>query len=258
MAERLHVFIARAGIASRRAAERLILGGHVTVNGKSITVPGTTVESGTDIVCVDNKPVPKAAGTVTVVLNKPKGVVTTCQDPQGRVTTASLVRHIKCRLFPVGRLDYNTEGLLLLTNDGELSNRLQHPRYGIPKTYETKVQGKPTPQAIDRLRKGIVLDGRPTAPADVRIVDSTGNNAWLRITISEGRNRQVRRMCEAVGHPVVKLRRVRYGPIHLGDLQPGKYRHMTPAEIEGLNKYIDAEAPAENSLAKNSDNQKIS
>jgi pseudouridine synthase len=134
----------------------------------------------------------------------------------------------------VGRLDYHTEGLLVLTSDGELANHLQHPRYGIPKTYQTKVKGLPTEKTLARLRSGVVLDGRKTAPARVKKAGATGKNSWLEVTIREGRNRQVRRMCEAVGHPVMKLKRIRYGPIQLGDLKPGKYRRLTPSEMAQL------------------------
>jgi pseudouridine synthase len=137
----------------------------------------------------------------------------------------------------VGRLDYHTEGLLILTNDGELAHRLQHPRFGVPKTYRTKVKGVPDPRTLARLRSGVVLDRRRTAPAKVKKVGTTGKNTWLEITIKEGRNRQVRRMCQAVGHPVMKLKRTRYGPIHLDSLKPGSYRHLTARELESLRDY---------------------
>jgi pseudouridine synthase len=171
-----------------------------------------------------------------MVLNKPKGVLTTTRDPRGRRTIADLVKGIKARVFPVGRLDYHTEGLLILTNDGELAQHLQHPRYKIPKTYRAKVKGLPTARTMQRLRSGVMLDGRRTAPSLVKKIGTTGKNTWLEITLREGRNRQVRRMCSAVDHPVLKLKRIRYGPIRLGNLKPGLYRDVTPSEMDKLQK----------------------
>ena len=236
MAARLHVVLARAGIASRRHAEELIREGRVMVNGQVVLKPGTKVVWGQDAIRVDNRLVSRLEPKVTIVLNKPKGVLTTSNDPRGRRTIAELVTGIKARIFPVGRLDYHSEGLLILTNDGELAQHLQHPRYKIPKTYRTKVKGLPTQQAMQRLRSGVMLDGRRTAPASVKKVGTTGKNAWLEITVREGRNRQVRRMCSAVDHPVMKLKRTRYGPIRLGNLKPGFYRDLTPTEMEKLQR----------------------
>ena len=241
MAERLHVVLARAGVASRRQAEKWIREGRVTVNGKVVLTAGTQVVWGQDAIRVNRRLIRQLEPQVTFVLNKPKHVITTSHDPRGRPTTAELVRNIKRRLFPVGRLDYHTEGLLILTNDGELAHRLQHPRYGIPKTYRTKVKGLPGEQILKRLRSGVMLDGRPTAPAQVRKIGATGTNSWLEITIKEGRNRQIRRMCKAVGHPVMKLKRIRYGPIRLGDLKPGTYRQLTLREVEKLRKCFTKE-----------------
>ncbi len=237
MAERLHVVLARAGVASRREAEKLIHEGRVEVNGQVIVKPGSRVTWGQDTIRVDNRLISRLEPKITVILNKPKEVLTTSHDPRGRRTTGELVSKIKARVFPVGRLDYHTEGLLILTNDGELAQHLQHPRYGIPKTYMTKVKGVPNARALQRLRSGVVLDRRRTAPATVKKTGTTGKNAWLEITVTEGRNRQVRRMCIIVGHPVMKLKRVRYGPIQLGSLKPGFYRDLTPSEIEKLRKY---------------------
>ncbi|NVM23447.1 MAG: rRNA pseudouridine synthase [Desulfobacterales bacterium] len=242
MAERLHVILARAGVASRREAERLIRDGRVMVNGEVILRPGAQVVWGQDAIHVDNRPIRKLEPKVVIMLNKPKRVVTTCHDPAGRPTISELVREVKARLFYVGRLDYHSEGLLIMTNDGDLAQRLQHPRYGIPKTYLTKVKGTPGTRALERLRSGIMLDRRRTAPARVEKTGTTGANTWLEITIKEGRNRQVRRMCEAVGHPALKLKRIQYGPIRLGNLKPGSYRHLTPGEIESLQKCIGEEA----------------
>ncbi len=236
MAERLQVVLARAGVASRRQAEELIREGRVMVNGQVVLKPGAKVVWGQDAIRVDNRLVSRLEPKVTMVLNKPKGVLTTTRDPRGRRTIADLVKGIKARVFPVGRLDYHTEGLLILTNDGELAQHLQHPRYKIPKTYRAKVKGLPTARAIQRLRSGVMLDGRRTAPSLVKKIGTTGKNTWLEITIREGRNRQVRRMCSAVEHPVLKLKRIRYGPIRLGTLKPGLYRDVTPSEMDKLQK----------------------
>ena len=239
MAERLHVVLARAGVASRRQAERLIRDGCVTVNGQVVRKPGTQVVWGQDAIRVRNRLISRLEPKVTIVLNKPKRVMTTSHDPRGRRTTAELVKKVKARIFPVGRLDYDTEGLSILTNNGELAQHLEHPRYGIPKTYQAKVKGVPATDVLQRLRSGITLDGRRTRPAQVKKIGTTGKNAWLEITIKEGRNRQIRRMCWAVGHPVLKLKRICYGPIRLGNMKPGFYRDLTPAEVKKLQKYFD-------------------
>ncbi len=237
MAERLHLVLARAGIASRRQAKKLIAQGRVKVNGHVVLEPGTRVNWKQDALRVDNRLIRRLEPKVTIVLNKPKRVLTTSHDPRGRPTTAELVKTVKLRLFPVGRLDYHSEGLLILTNDGELAQHLQHPRYGIPKTYRTKVKGLPSAQTLERLRSGVMLDGKRTKAAQVSKVGTTGKNTWLQITIKEGRNRQIRRMCLAVGHPVMKLKRIRYGPLRLeSSLQPGRYRMLTRPEMEKLRK----------------------
>ncbi len=239
MAERLQVVLARAGVASRRQAERLIRDGRVTVNGQVVRKLGTQVVWGQDAIRVGNRLISRLEPKVTIVLNKPKRVMTTSHDPRGRRTTAELVKKVKARIFPVGRLDYDTEGLLILTNNGELAQHLEHPRYGIPKTYQAKVKGMPAADALQRLRSGITLDGRRSMPARVKKIGTTGKNTWLEITIKEGRNRQIRRMCWAVGHPVLKLKRICFGPIRLGNLKPGLYRDLTPAEAKKLQKYFD-------------------
>ncbi len=239
MAERLHVVLARAGVASRRKAEELIRKGHVTVNGKVVDNPATSVVWGQDVIRVDKRLIHRLDPKVTILLNKPRQVLTTSHDPRGRPTTGELIKKcVKTRLFPVGRLDYHTEGLLLLTSDGELAHHLQHPRYGVPKTYQAKVKGLPTEDTLAHLRSGVMLDGQKTATARVKKMGTTGKNSWLEITIKEGRNRQVRRMCAAVGHPVMKLKRIGYGPIRLGDLKPGMCRRLKPSEMEQLRKYI--------------------
>jgi 23S rRNA pseudouridine2605 synthase/16S rRNA pseudouridine516 synthase len=235
--KRLHVVIARAGVCSRREAEKRISEGRVSVNGELVRQLGTKVDSARDDIRVDNRVISRPEEAVTVMLNKPKGVVTTSHDPRHRRTVIDLVADVKQRLFPVGRLDYHTEGLLLLTTDGRLSHLLQHPRHGVEKTYQAKVKGIPKKEALERLRRGVVLDGRMTAPAQVRQLECTDSNAWLEITIKEGRNRQVRRMCGKVGHPVTKLKRTRYGPLSVEHLKPGSYRRLSDTEINRLYRY---------------------
>lgn len=239
MLERLQKIISAAGITSRRAAEELILAGRVTVNGSIITELGSKADPATDLIALDGQPIKPAEKFYYVLLHKPAGYVTSLKDPQGRQLVTELVKDIGERLFPVGRLDYNSEGLLLLTNDGAWANRLMHPRHQVDKEYHVRVRGKVDPQQIKRLAGGIELEDGPVAGAAVRILKSDQSNDWLSITIREGRNRQVRRMCAAVGLFVVRLRRIRYGNLTLGGLQPGEYRLLTTAEAQSL----DAPAP---------------
>jgi len=236
MSERLHKTLAHAGIASRRASERLIAEGRVTVNGRVVSDLGTKVDPSQDAIKVDGKRVAAAPVRKTyLVLHKPRGVVTTMSDPEGRPTVAGLVRGLRTRVYPVGRLDYDSEGLLLLTDDGDLARDLMHPGSGVEKRYLAKVRGRPDPETLRRLARGIPLDGRRTGPARVRLL-RPGENPWLEIVIAEGRNRQVRRMLQAVGHPVQKLRRTAYGGVELGTLEPGAYRALTPAELRRLRR----------------------
>ena len=215
-------------MASRRAAEELIAAGRVTVNGRA-AVLGQRVDTAADAVEVDGVRLSVAPGLVYYLLNKPPGVVTTASDPQGRPTVVQLVPD-EPRVFPVGRLDADTEGLLLLTNDGELTQRLTHPRHGVEKEYLAEVEGRPSPGAVRRLREGVWLEDGVTAPARVSLV---APNA-LRVVIHEGRNRQVRRMCEAVGHPVRRLVRVRIGPLQDPRLPPGRWRPVDQKELRAL------------------------
>ncbi len=226
--ERLQKVLAAAGLGSRRACEELIADGRVTVDGE-LAALGRRVDPETARIAVDGVPMTVRPGVVYYLLNKPVGVVTTASDPQGRPTVVDLVP-ADPRVFPVGRLDADTEGLLLLTNDGDLAHRLTHPSFGVEKEYLAEVEGTPTPSAVRRLRTGIELEDGPTAPAKVVAV---GDRA-LRITIHEGRNRQVRRMCEAVGHPVVRLVRTRIGPLADRRLKPGEWRALTVAEVRAL------------------------
>ena len=228
--ERLQKVLARAGFGSRRAAEELIAHGRVTVNGET-AILGQRVDTETDRIEVDGIPVSVREGLVYYLLNKPVGVVTTASDPQGRPTVVDLVP-VEPRVYPVGRLDVDSEGLLILTNDGELTHRLTHPSFGVEKEYLVEVEGPPSPGAVRRLREGVELEDGITAPAQAATV---GDRA-LRIVIHEGRNRQVRRMCAAVGHPVRRLVRTRIGPIAERTLKPGEWRPLTLAEVRALEK----------------------
>jgi 23S rRNA pseudouridine2605 synthase len=226
---RLGKFLANAGVASRRAAEELVRDGRVAVGGDVVLDPARAVTA-QEAVTVDGRPVRPPAERMVWAVNKPSGVVSTARDTHGRPTVLDLV-DVPSRLYPVGRLDADTTGLLLLTDDGELANRLTHPRYEVPKIYIAEVEGGEvrTPD-LRRLREGIDLDDGPTAPAGVRQL----HPGVLEITLREGRKRQVKRMCAAVGHPVRRLRRVAFGPLRLGDLPEGAARRLTPAEVERL------------------------
>lgn len=236
MLERLQKILAQAGIASRRQAEEIILAGRVAVNGKVVTELGTKADPAKDTITLDGRPVQVEERKVHILLNKPVGYVTTMKDPQGRPIVSDLLKGINARVYPVGRLDYNTEGLLLLTNDGEWANLLMHPRHEVEKEYMVRVRGNVAPTQVRRLAEGIELDDGKTAPAVVKIVKESDNNTWVSIAIHEGRYRQVRRMCEAVSLSVVRLKRVRYGSLQLGDLKPGEYRLLTPEEAERLKR----------------------
>jgi len=234
--ERLQKVLARAGYGSRRRCEELIEQGRVRVDGE-VAVLGRRVDPTTARITVDNAPAPTAPGLVYYLLNKPAGVVTTADDPQGRPTVVELVPSSP-RVFAVGRLDRATEGLLILTNDGDLSQLLAHPSHGVIKEYLAEVRGDPSPAAVRQLREGVLLDDGMTAPARVSRVAP----GLLRIAIHEGRNRQVRRMCSAVGHEVVRLVRTRIGPVADTSLAPGEFRVLTPAEVRRLGEA--AVAPA--------------
>lgn len=230
--DRLQKVLARVGIGSRRVCEDLIAEGRVLVDGE-MAVLGRRVDPETALIEVDGAPVGVRPDLVHYVLNKPAGVVTTADDPQGRPTVVGLVPN-EPRVFPVGRLDVDTEGLLLLTNDGELAHRLTHPSYGVEKEYVAEVEGLPTRAVLRRLREGVELDDGPTAPARATLVDPS----VVRLTIHEGRNRQVRRMCEAVGHSVVRLVRTRIGPLADRSLAPGAWRELTGDEVRSLQRAV--------------------
>ena len=236
MPQRLQKILAQAGVASRRAAERLMAEGRVTVNGRTVREMGTKADPAADDIRVDGQRVKSAERRRYILLNKPAGYVTTRSDPQRRPTVLDLLRGVREYVYPVGRLDYDTEGLLLLTNDGDLSARLTHPRHGVERTYEARVAGMPDEHAVERLRKGLPLDGKRTLPAKVTLLNQSRGHrdGVLVMTIREGRNRQVRRMCEAAGHPVHHLRRTKIGPLSDRTLKPGRWRELAGEEIRRL------------------------
>ena len=230
---RLHKYLAGCGAASRRKCEEFITAGRVTVNGAVVTELGTQVEEG-DAVTLDGKPMLPEEKKYYILYHKPMGEVCTASDPQGRATVLDRFRDFPVRLFPVGRLDFDSEGLLLLTNDGEMMQRMLHPSREVDKTYLARVDGDVSLEAIRRLRAGILLDERMTAPADVRVIRRTGVETVALVTIHEGRNRQVRRMFDAVGHTVLLLRRVKFGPLEMGELKRGQWRELTEEELARL------------------------
>lgn len=263
-AQRLQKIIAAAGIASRRKAEQLIAQGRVTVNGAIVTELGSKADLERDHVKVDGKLLRGPERNVYLLLNKPKGYVTTVSDPEGRPTVMDLVRQVGERVYPVGRLDYASEGLLLLTNDGALANHLTRAASHVPKTYLVKVSGQPAEEDIHKLRRGLRIGGKPgahgmepvrTAPAQVRLVREA-ENPWYELTLIEGKNRQIRRMFEEIGHHVEKIKRVRYGPLTL-DVPPGEFRALAPKEVASLQRSGSsrARAPAHHAPSRRNDSR---
>jgi 23S rRNA pseudouridine2605 synthase len=239
---RLQKILSAAGISSRRASEAMILEGRVSVNGKTVTELGSKADPDTDDIRVDGRRVKKPASRRYILMYKPRGYITSRSDPEQRPTVIDLLAKggVRDYVYPVGRLDYESEGLLILTSDGDLAERLMHPSHEVGREYHVRVRGVPDEHAMDRLARGIVLDSRKTAPAKVevlKVIEGThGDDAMLSIEIHEGRNRQVRRMCEAVGHPVVRLRRVRIGPIHDEHIRPGEFRDLDEREVAALKR----------------------
>ncbi|MBP1988934.1 pseudouridine synthase [Paenibacillus eucommiae] len=233
--ERLQKVLAEAGIASRRKSEEIITAGRVQVNGEVVTTLGVKVDPELDEIEVDGRLINQQK-KIYVLLNKPKGVITSSADPEGRRLVTDFLPGIKERIYPVGRLDYDTEGLLLLTNDGEFAHLLTHPKHHVPKTYQATVKGVPHGTILDKLRNGIELEDGMTSPAEVEYADVNPDKkeSIVQITIYEGRNRQVRRMFEAVSFPVIRLRRIQFGPIFLTGVPRGKYRHLTVNEVKEL------------------------
>ena len=232
--ERLQKVLSRWGVASRRASEELITAGRVKVNGKVITTLGVKVDPAVDRIEVDGRLIRPSFSKVYYILYKPTGVISSCRDPQGRVTVVDLLHGVNERVYPVGRLDYDSEGLVFLTNDGEIAQILGHPRYQVRKSYLVEVQGFPSEQAIARLCRGVKLSDGWTAPAQVKMLQRLKDTTILTFDIHEGRNRQIRRMCDAVGHPVVSLKRFRIGPLDLEGLEPGQFRRLRPREVKEL------------------------
>ena len=232
---RLQKYLASCGVASRRAAEKLIAEGHVTVDGQKITEMGVQVEDD-QVICVDGKRVRPEGEKHYIVYHKPAGEVTTVSDPEGRATVLDRFRDYPVRLYPVGRLDYDSEGLLLLTNDGDLTERMLHPSMEVDKTYLARVSNQVTPEEARQLERGVMVDGRKTARAKVHILSVQNLFTDMIITIHEGRNRQVRKMVEQIGHQVVMLRRIRFGPLKLGELPRGMWRPLTQEELDALKK----------------------
>jgi len=233
---RLHTFIAHAGIASRRAAESLIREGRVTVNGRVVREMGVVIDPDRDAVKCDGKLVRRPAGRRYFVLNKPKGVLSTLSDPEGRPTVKDFLPPGKGRLYPVGRLDWDAEGILLITDDGSLGNRLAHPRYGAERTYQVKVRSVIDEKTLTRLRRGVRLEDGEVRPERVRILRSSRTSTWLTVTLREGRHHEVKRLFGALGHPVQKLKRVSFAGLTLGTLQPGRTRRLTGPEVDQLRR----------------------
>ncbi|NUN14962.1 MAG: rRNA pseudouridine synthase [Myxococcales bacterium] len=234
---RLQKVLAQAGVASRRRAERMIAEGRVSINGQVVTSMGVQIEPHVDRIEVDNKPLNLTFGTplpVTLLLHKPSGVMCTASDPDGRKTVFDLLDAGLPRLFSIGRLDYGSEGALLLTNDGELAHAMMHPKFKIPKTYEVRVKGRLDAHHFAAFEQGMLIDGKPTLPVQITEMETTGKNGWYRIVLSEGRNRQIRKMMEQLGFLVARLRRTSIGNIELGNLRPGAYRTLTSTEVQEL------------------------
>lgn len=231
---RLQKFMAKAGVASRRKSEDIILQGRVKVNGEKITKLGTKVNPNIDIVEVDNIKINLENKKVYILLNKPVGYVTTVKDEFNRKTVLDLIKGVKERIYPVGRLDYDTSGLLILTNDGDVTYKMTHPSFEIDKVYIGTVKGVPTEDEMKRFEEGLIIDGYKTAPAKIEILKRNSDDSTLKITIHEGRNRQVRKMCEAINHPIIKLKRVSMGELTLSSLKVGKWRFLSKEEIKYL------------------------
>jgi 23S rRNA pseudouridine2605 synthase len=246
--ERLQKIIAHAGVASRREAESMIREGRVTVNGEVVTELGSKADADRDHIKVDGKLITRKEPHRYILLYKPKEVMTTVEDPQGRRTVIDLVRGIRERIYPVGRLDFHSEGLVLLTNDGDLAYKVSHPTHGSVKTYNVKVRGVPEERLVEKLRRGITLEGKRTLPCEIARIRTTGKgddegNSWFEVKLREGRTQQIRKMFQALGHPVSKLRRVAIGPISDPKLTPGVWRELSEKEVKMLATMKDARKP---------------
>jgi len=236
---RLNKFLALAGVASRREADRWIQEGRISVNNQVVEELGLRVDEDQDVVRVDGRKIQVKTQPVYILLNKPAGYLVTLKDPFRRPTVRTLLPASLGRVFPVGRLDLATEGLLVLTNDGELAFRLSHPRFGVKKVYLAKIKGEPDKEALRRLERGVHLEGAKTAPARVVLLAPGQKSSWLRLELQEGRKREVREMCRAVGHPVLELRRVEFAGLGLGNLKSGQWRHLEPGEVRRLKSLVN-------------------
>lgn len=236
--ERIQKILAKAGIASRRQAEEMIVEGRVTVNGKVVDQLGFKADPVEDHIRVDGKKIRGFEPKVTLLINKPRGYLSTVKDPGGRPTVMDLIEKVKFRVYPVGRLDFDAEGLLLLTNDGEIAYSLTHPKFSIPRTYQVKVAGVPEGERLARLKRGVMLEDGKAKVVSYSILRQKEKNSWIQVVVTEGRNRLVKRLFSSIGHTVLKLKRVEFGPIRLGNLSFGQYRYLTPREMESLKKLI--------------------
>jgi len=236
--DRLQKYLARAGIASRRGAERLILDGRVAVNGKSVTILGTKIDPDQDEVTVDGKTIALVDTLYYLLMNKPSGFITTADDERGRKTVLDLVTTIKARLYPIGRLDANTEGLLLLTNDGDLAYKLTHPRFGVPKMYRVILHGRITEDVIRKWRDGVELEDGFTSKSQVELRYAREDLSEIEVTIHEGKNRQIRRMAKATGYHIYHLERIRYAFLTLEGVKKGDYRHLSESEVQRLKELV--------------------
>lgn len=248
MQERLQKYLARAGIASRRAAELLITAGRVKVNGSIVRELGTRVDGAKDLVVVDGKPAVAPSEKTWLLLYKPPGVVTTLKDPQGRPTITDLLKGVPSRVFPVGRLDYDAEGALLLTDDGEVANRLMHPRHQVRRVYLAKVKGEPTDASIEKLKGGVRLEDGFAKPTDVTRFERAEKNTWLRIVVTEGRPHLIKRLCAAIGHPVVRLYRPSHAGIPVDGLRPGQHRALTADEVRRVHAISEGKGSSDPQL----------
>ncbi|MBM4780522.1 MAG: rRNA pseudouridine synthase [Archangiaceae bacterium] len=248
MQERLQKYLARAGIASRRAAETLITAGRVKVNGSIVRELGTKVDGAKDLVVVDGKPAVAPSEKTWFLLYKPPGVVTTLKDPQGRPTISDYLHGVPSRVFPVGRLDYDAEGALLLTDDGDVANKLMHPRHQVRRVYLAKVKGDPTDASLEKLRGGVRLEDGFAKPTDVSRFEKADKNTWLRLVVTEGRPHLIKRLCAAIGHPVVRLFRPSHAGIPVDGLKPGHLRELTTEEVKRIHQISEGKGGADPAL----------
>ena len=254
--ERVQKIMARSGIASRREAEKLILEGRVTVNGRVVETLGSKADLSKDHIKVDGKRIAGFEPKVTLLLNKPRNYLSTVEDPQGRPTVMDLCKGVRQRVYPVGRLDFDAEGLLILTNDGKVANILAHPRFEVPRTYLAKVIGVPEEKDLNRLKKGVMLDDGKAKAVSCLVISQKEKHSWVRVVVTEGRNRLVKRIFRAIGHPVLKLKRVGYGPLRLGNLPIGQSRYLTPQEIEKI-KNLKVKAKVEDKAKTEAKTEKL-